>query len=70
MKLSVSCLSKTLPTMLTSRNDIKKSPSALHLRNLEKSEKFHKNTFFIREIAANFNNFQGSSTSMQKLLLT
>ena len=25
---------------------------------------------FIQEIAANFNNFQGSSTSMQKLLLT
>ena len=45
---------------MTSRN-----PKALYiLRNLEKFN------FFILELAANFNNFQGSSTSAQKLLLT
>ena len=50
---------------------ILRNPQVLYvLRNLEKFEKFHKNTFFIREIAAIFNNFQGSSTSAQKLLLT
>ena len=50
---------------------ILRNPQVLYvLRNLEKFEKFHKNTFFIREIAAIFSNFQGSSTSAQKLLLT
>ena len=47
------------------------NPQALYiLRNLEKFENSIKIHFFIREIAANFNNFQGSSTSAQKLLLT
>ena len=46
-------------------------PQALYiLRNLEKFENSIKIHFFIREIAANFNNFQGSSSSAQKLLLT
>ena len=41
----------------------------LHFEKFGKCRKFDKNTFFfIREIAANFNNFQGSSTSAQKLL--
>ena len=41
------------------------------LRNLEKFENSIKYIFFfIREIGANFNNFQGSSTSAQKFLLT
>ena len=43
------------------------------LRNLEKFEnsiEIHFMYFFIREIGANFNNFQGSSTSAQKLRLT
>ena len=53
-----------------SRNDIKKFPSALHFEKFGKVRKLNKNTFFIREIAANFNNFQGSSTSAWKLLLT
>ena len=46
-------------------------PQALYiLRNLEKFENSIKIHFFIREITANFNNFQGNSTSAQKLLLT
>ena len=50
---------------------ILRNPQALYiLRNLEKSENSIKIQFFIREIAANFNNFQESSTSAQKLLLT
>ena len=40
------------------------------LRNLEKFKNSIKIHFFIRELAANFNNLQGSSTSAQKLLLT
>ena len=47
------------------------NPQALYiLRNLEKFENSIKIYFFIREIAANLNNFQGSSTSAQKLQLT
>ena len=53
-----------------SRNDIKKSSSALHFEKFGKVRKFDKIHFVIREIAANFNNFQGSSTSAQTLLLT
>ena len=50
---------------------ILRNPQALYiLRNLEKFENSIKIRFFIREIAANFNNFQRSSTSAQKLLLT
>ena len=50
---------------------ILRTPQALYiLRNLEKFENSIKIHFFIREIAANFNNFQGSSTSAQKLLMT
>ena len=50
---------------------ILRNPQALYvLRNLEKFENSIKIHFFIREIVANFNNFQGSSTSAQKLLLT
>ena len=46
-------------------------PQALYiLRNLEKFKNSIKIHFFIPEIAANFNNFQESSTSAQKLLLT
>ena len=46
-------------------------PQALYiLRDLEKFENSIKIHFFIREITANFNNFQGNSTSAQKLLLT
>ena len=40
------------------------------LKNLEKFENSIKIRFFIREVAANFNNLQRSSTSAQKLLLT
>ena len=40
------------------------------LRNLKKFENSIKIHFFSREIAANFNNFQLTSTSAQKLLLT
>ena len=44
---------------------ISRNPKALYiLRNLDKFN------FFILELAANFNNFQGSSTNAQKLLLT
>ena len=51
---------------MTSRN-----PKALYiLRNLEKFKNSIKIHFFIRELAANFNNLQGSSTSARKLLLT
>ena len=50
---------------------ILRNPQALYiLRNLEKFENSIKIHFFIREIAANFNNFQGSNTSAQKLQLT
>ena len=50
---------------------ILRNPQALYvLRNLEKFENSIKIHFLIPEIAANFNNFQGSSTSAQKLLLT
>ena len=38
--------------------------------NLEKFKKSIKKQFFIREIAENFNNFQGSSKRAQKFLLT
>ena len=48
-----------------------RNPQALYvLRNLEKFENSIKIHFFILEIATNFNNFQGSSTSAQKRLLT
>ena len=50
---------------------ILRNPQALYiLRNLEKLENSIKIHFFICEITANFNNFQGSRTSVQKLLLT
>ena len=43
-----------------------RNPQALYiLRNLEKFENSIKIHFFIRKIAANFNNFQGSRTSVQ-----
>ena len=42
-------------------------PQALYiLRNLEKFENSIKIHFFIREITANFNNFQGNSTEARK----
>ena len=50
-----------------------RNPQALYiLKNLEKFEKSIKIHFInsFGEITANFNNFQGSSTSAQKLLLT
>ena len=48
---------------------ILRNPQALYiLRNLEKFKNSIKIQFFIREIAANFNNFQESITSAQKLL--
>ena len=67
--LKIQILANTTQTTL-SRNDIKKSSSALHFEKFGKVQKSDKNAFFIREIAANFNSFQGSSTSAQKLLLT
>ena len=49
---------------------ILRNPQVLYiLRNLERFENSIRVHFFIREIAADFNNFQGSSTSAQKLLL-
>ena len=49
---------------------ILRNPQALYiLRNLEKFKNSIKIHFFIREIAANFNNFQENGTSAQKLLL-
>ena len=71
LKIQILAIPPKQPFRLTiSRNDIKKSSSALHFEKFGKVRKFNKNTFFIREIVANFNNFQGSSTSAQKLLLT
>ena len=50
---------------------ISRNPQALYiLRNLGKFENSTKIYFSIREIPANFNNFQRRSTSGQKLLLT
>ena len=48
-----------------------RNPQTLYiLRNLEKFKNLIKIHFFICEVAGNFNNFQGSGTSAQKLLLT
>ena len=50
---------------------IERNPQALYiLRNLEKFKNLIKIPFFIRKIAADFNNFQASRTSAQKLLVT
>ena len=50
---------------------ISRIPQELYiLRNLEKLKNSIKIHLFIREIAANFNSFQESSTRAQKLLLT
>ena len=56
--------------MVISKNDIKKSPSALQLKNFRKVRKFTKNTIFIHEISLNFERFQRNSTGAKKLLLT
>ena len=56
--------------MVISKNDIKKSPSALQLKNFRKVRKFTKNTIFIHEISLNFERFQRNSTGTKKLLLT
>ena len=56
--------------MVISKNDINKSPSALHLENFRKVRKFTKNTIFIHEISQNFERFQRNSTGAKKLLLT
>ena len=50
---------------------ILRNPQMLYiLRNLEKFENSIKIQSFIREVVANLNIFQGSSTNTQKLLLT
>ena len=56
--------------MIISKNDIKKSPSALHFKNFRKVRKFTKNTIFIHEISLNFERFQRNITGAKKLLLT
>ena len=56
--------------MVISKNDINKSPSALHWENFRKVRKFTKNTIFIHEISQNFERFQRNSTGAKKLLLT
>ena len=48
-------------TIKMARNDIKKSLSALHFEKFRKVRKLDKIYFFILEIDANFNNFQGLS---------
>ena len=53
-----------------SRNAIKKSSSALHFEKFGKVRKFDNNTFFYSRNCCSFNNFQGSSISAKKLLLT
>ena len=53
-----------------SQEMILRNPQALYIsRNLEKFKNSIKIHFFIREIAAIFNNFQERGTSAQKLLL-
>ena len=56
--------------MVIPKNDIKKSPSALHFKNFRKVRKFTKNTIFIHDISLNFERFQRNITGAKKLLLT
>ena len=70
--LKIRILANTTQTTLLDelfQEMISRNPKGLYiLTNLEKFENSIKIHFFIRELAVNFNNLQGSSTSAQKLL--
>ena len=61
--------SKQAYDITISRNNVKKSPSLLHLEKFIKVRKFPENYNFIHFIGLNFEHFQRISTSARELLL-